>query len=137
MSYYIYHIPGKKIGCTTQYPKRCIDQGFHNYELLETHEDGWLAGDRELQLQKEYGYDIDNSHYMISRNNRPTWSDVIDSCIASRKRNNTNGIGAKAALKKGTHNTMKKVKCHHCQKEGSQVAMKRWHFDNCKYKNEE
>ena len=73
--YYIYHIPGKKIGCTTEYPQRCIAQGFTNYELLETHNDGWLAGDREKELQKEYGYPVDLVHYMISRRNRRVWTD--------------------------------------------------------------
>lgn len=64
--YYIYHIPGEKIGCTKDYPQRCIDQGFSNYELLETHNDGQKAGDRELELQKQYGYPVDKSHYMHS-----------------------------------------------------------------------
>ena len=81
--YYIYHIPGIKIGCTTQYPKRCIDQGYTNYELLETYEDGWLAGDREQELQKEYGLPIDTSHYMISRENRRRGA-VIGGNVAKR-----------------------------------------------------
>lgn len=46
------------------------DQGFTEWEILETHEDGWLAGDREQELQKEYGLPVDKVHYMISRQNR-------------------------------------------------------------------
>ena len=69
-TYVIYHIPGVKIGCTTQYPYRCQEQGYEVYEILETHDDGWIAGDRELELQKEYGYPVDTSHYMISVQNR-------------------------------------------------------------------
>ena len=66
MTYYIYHIPGIKIGCTNQLEKRMSDQGFTEWEILETHDDGWLAGDREQELQKEYGLPVDKSHYMIS-----------------------------------------------------------------------
>ena len=72
--YYIYHIPGIKIGCTQHYPQRCIDQGFEDYELLESYDDGWLAGDVELKLQKEYGYTIDSCHYMISIQNLKPWN---------------------------------------------------------------
>ena len=62
--YYIYHIPGVKIGCTKNYPGRCHHQGYYNHELLETHEDGWIAGDREIELQQQYGYPVDKTHYM-------------------------------------------------------------------------
>ncbi len=43
-------------------------QGFTNWEILETYEDGWLAGDREIELQKEYGYQVDQRHYMDTIN---------------------------------------------------------------------
>ena len=65
--YYIYHIPGIKIGCTEDLDKRMKDQGFTEWEILETHEDGWLAGDREIELQKEYGYRVDTTHYQVVR----------------------------------------------------------------------
>ena len=73
MKYYIYHIPGVKIGCTNDLLKRMADQGFTDWEILEEHSDGWLAGDREIELQKEYGYRVDKVHYMISLQNRPKW----------------------------------------------------------------
>ena len=71
--YYIYYLPNYvhldghigKIGCTKNYPIRPQAQS-NVYELLETHEDGWLAGDRELELQREYGLPIDTVHYMIA-----------------------------------------------------------------------
>ena len=66
----IYHIPGVKIGCTSVLELRMEQQGFTEWEILEEHTDGWLAGDRELELQKEYGYPVDKSHYMISVQNR-------------------------------------------------------------------
>ncbi len=73
--YYIYHIPGVKIGCTNDLEKRMSDQGFTEWEILETHEDGWHAGDREIELQKEYGLPVDKVHYMVSKMSRPVWDD--------------------------------------------------------------
>jgi hypothetical protein len=67
--HYIYHIPGVKIGCTKNIKQRMRVQGFTEWEILEEHEDGWLAGDREIELQKQYGYPVDNSHYMVSIKN--------------------------------------------------------------------
>ena len=71
--YYIYHIPGVKIGCTKDLLKRMADQGFTEWEILEEHTDGWLAGDREIELQKQYSYPVDKIHYMQSLKNRPSW----------------------------------------------------------------
>lgn len=67
----VYHVPGKKIGCTEEWPQRAIDQGFNpdECEFLFTSDDGWEAGDKELELQKEYGYPVDTCHYMVSREN--------------------------------------------------------------------
>lgn len=36
----------------------------------------------------------------------------------------------------GKHNTDMIVSCPHCGKSGQLVAMKRWHFDNCKEKHD-
>lgn len=73
-TYTVYHIPGIKIGCTTDLEKRISDQGFSNYEILwqekGNYEHGWIAGDIEKQLQKEYGLPIDKNHYQIAREAR-------------------------------------------------------------------
>jgi hypothetical protein len=37
--YYIYHIKGVKIGCSTQPKIRVKRQGYTEYEILETHND--------------------------------------------------------------------------------------------------
>jgi len=58
--YYIYHIPGIKIGCSTNAKRRVNDQGYSNFEILEEHNDIELAAKREIELQKEYGYQEDN-----------------------------------------------------------------------------
>lgn len=75
-TYYIYHIAGNKIGCTSDLLKRMSDQGFTEWEILEEHTDGWLAGDREQELQKEYGLPVDTVHYMISVQNRVPSTEV-------------------------------------------------------------
>lgn len=78
-TYYIYHIPGEKIGCTTDLAKRMKDQGFTNWEILwqeeGDYEFGWIAGDKEIELQKQYDLPVDTSNYQQSRINRPTWND--------------------------------------------------------------
>ena len=58
MTYYIYHIPGKKIGVTRDLEKRVTEQqGYepHEYEVLAEYKDIDLASVMEIGLQKEYG----------------------------------------------------------------------------------
>jgi hypothetical protein len=62
----IYHIPGVKIGCSTEPNKRVRVQGFSNYEIIEEHDDIYIASDREQELQKEYGYRVDECPYWKS-----------------------------------------------------------------------
>lgn len=64
--YSIYHIPGVKIGCTDNVERRIIQQSFTNYEILEEHTDIFIASDREIQLQKQYGYKVDIIPYWKS-----------------------------------------------------------------------
>jgi len=66
MMYYIYHIPGKKIGVTCDLNKRVTEQqGYesHEFEILTESEDIDFASDMERQLQKEYGYKVDETPY--------------------------------------------------------------------------
>jgi len=64
--YYIYHIPGVKIGCTKNLKSRIRNQGFTEYEVLEEHYDINVASDRERQLQRKYGYQVDNGTNVYS-----------------------------------------------------------------------
>jgi len=64
--YYIYHIPGIKIGCTKNPNNRLRQQNAKSYEILETHSDITIASQREIELQKEYGYKVDTSTYYDS-----------------------------------------------------------------------
>ena len=64
--YYIYHIPGKKIGVTRDLNNRVtLMQGYKEteYEVLEQSEDIEYISDREIELQKSYGYKIDLKKY--------------------------------------------------------------------------
>jgi hypothetical protein len=63
--YYIYHIPGVKIGCTKNLGNR-MRQTKLDWEVLETHSDIDIASKREIELQKQYGYKIDTSTYKQS-----------------------------------------------------------------------
>ena len=64
--YYIYHIPGKKIGCTADLYERVTNQqGYETgeYEILESSKDIDYISKREIELQKEYGYKVDRKLY--------------------------------------------------------------------------
>jgi len=70
--YILYHIPGKKIGCTTDLYNRVTDQqGYEpgEYEVIEKSEDIDYISKREIQLQKEYGYRVDRVPYNKLNNN--------------------------------------------------------------------
>ena len=64
--YYIYHIPGKKIGVTRNLFIRVTkQQGYkpEEYEVLEQSDDIDYISDREIELQKSYGYKTDRNKY--------------------------------------------------------------------------
>ena len=64
--YYMYHIPGKKIGVTRNLNTRVtLIQGYKEgeYEVLEQSEDIDYISDREIELQKSYGYKVDRQKY--------------------------------------------------------------------------
>ena len=64
--YYLYHIPGKKIGVTRNLNHRVtLIQGYKEteYEVLEQSDDINYISDREIELQKSYGYKVDMKKY--------------------------------------------------------------------------
>ncbi len=64
--YYLYHIPGKKIGVTTNLEDRVERQQGYNpgeYEVIEQSEDINFISEGERVLQKFYGYRIDDVLY--------------------------------------------------------------------------
>jgi NTP pyrophosphatase (non-canonical NTP hydrolase) len=66
MTYYLYHIPGKKIGVTCNLTNRVtLTQGYNpgEYEVLDQSNDINYISEKEIQLQKSYGYKIDHKKY--------------------------------------------------------------------------
>jgi NTP pyrophosphatase (non-canonical NTP hydrolase) len=64
--YYLYHIPGKKIGVTRNLNTRVTEQQGYapdEYEVLLTSEDITKISDMEIELQKSYGYKVDRQSY--------------------------------------------------------------------------
>jgi len=65
-TYYLYHIPGKKIGVTRDLNRRVTQvQGYkpNEYEVLESSKDIDYISKKELELQKSFGYRIDHKPY--------------------------------------------------------------------------
>ena len=60
--YYIYHIPGEKIGVTKDLSRREKENG-HTQIILEEHTCIFQVSDRELELQTQYGYRVDSNPY--------------------------------------------------------------------------
>ena len=66
INYYLYHIPGKKIGVTRDLISRVVDQQGYDLdeiEVLEQSTDIDYISDRELELQQSYGYRVDRQKY--------------------------------------------------------------------------
>jgi len=66
MTYYIYHIPGKKIGVTRNLQERVTkQQGYEEgeYDILMESDDISYISEQELYLQKMYGYKVDRQSY--------------------------------------------------------------------------
>ena len=155
--YYIYHIIGIKIGCSTQPKIRVKRQGYTHYEILEEHFNIDIASNREIELQKEYGYKIDNTSYKQSydwvRSGNPSTKEWIDGAKKWIKENpekhkenaRLGGLSQGSIRGKinkesghmrnlGLQQAYTQGKCPYCNKSGQLRVMKRWHFDNCKHK---
>jgi hypothetical protein len=74
--FYIYHIPGVKIGCSTEPNTRVKRQGYTEFEILESHNDIVIAAKREIELRNQYGYKENNvktdyvQHYEYGKKGR-------------------------------------------------------------------
>ena len=66
MKYYLYHIFGKKIGVTCDLKDRLTRQqgyGYKEYEVLDSSDDIDYISNKEIELQKLYGYKVDRQSY--------------------------------------------------------------------------
>ena len=64
--YYVYHVPGIKVGMTKDLGDRVFEQqGYdpHEVELLFVSRDMQEASEKEIEYQKFYGYTIDRQSY--------------------------------------------------------------------------
>jgi len=64
--YYLYHVPGVKIGVTTDLKDRVERQQGYNpdeYQVILTSEDIDFISNEEIELQKFYGYRVDRQLY--------------------------------------------------------------------------
>ena len=85
--YYIYHIPGVKIGCTNNIHRRLkTEQRVTDFQIIEEHNDIYTASDREIELQKQYGYKVDTVPYHCS----------IKSLLKGKDKGNSKEARAKA-----------------------------------------
>jgi len=66
MTYYIYHIPGKKIGVTRDLKHRVEEQqgyGPNEYDIIMKSDNIEYVSEQEIYLQKMYGYRVDETPY--------------------------------------------------------------------------
>jgi len=139
-TYFIYHILGVKIGCSTQPKTRVKKQGYTEYEILERYDDPIIAGDRELELQKQYGYEVDNSHYWTSVQNRPKWTDdtrhklTKEDCVkgGASLKGRSKSQEWKDKMDFGASFNTKRLKCPYCDIETNSGNYNRWHGEKCK-----
>jgi len=74
INYYLYHIPGKKIGVTRDLIDRVTKQqgyALDEIEVLEQSTDINYISDRELELQLSHGYKVDRQKYKDLYINKP------------------------------------------------------------------
>ena len=139
MKYYIYHIEGKKIGCSTQPKRRVQMQGYSEWTILEEHSDIYIASDREIELQKQYGYLIDTIPYWKAYEMRTKNSDLNGSIRGGQTQGRINDISGHLAKVRIPSNGGKassniKKQCPHCNYIGKMPSIFRNHFDRCKSK---
>ena len=133
--YYIYHIPGEKIGTSVEPAERVAKQGYTKFDVLEVHSDIYEASDREIELQKEYGYKVDTIPYWQAVENRHKWTkDNRNPLWLDRNHQVNAGKGNKGIPKPhaGYNFHKSKKECPHCGIVTTAANIGRWHGDNCK-----
>lgn len=134
-SYWIYHIPGRKVGCTDNVERR--KRGYPigtKFEILEelygvTNQE---AGDREWWWADQFGYKR-GAHYTVTV-----------ALVAVRTPEQLSAAGYRfaefgwktrtleqrrdAGLKGGFR---QRLICPHCGLEGQAANLRRYHFDHC------
>ena len=144
-TYYIYHIPEIKIGCSKNPKVRVKTQGYTQYEVLEKHNCIDTATLREKELQYQYGYKVDKANYKQTlefgkKGQRKGGSAGAKSQIKNKigiygySKEERLRINIKAASIGGAKQSQVIRECPHCGKVGKGNAMFAVHFDRCKLK---
>lgn len=141
--YFIYHIPGIKIGCSNNPKRRVKAQGYSEYIILEEWEDSIVASKREIELQEQYGYKVDKGSRIYSI---PLYSNMGKkggskntekqqvARIENRKKSKVffdSNIQTELGKRGHTAQNIELV-CPHCNKIGVGRVMYRHHFNRCK-----
>jgi len=156
--YYIYEIPGVKVGCTVDLHRRGHilgeDSRYTDARVLEEierecddEESRQLAGDREIWWQLHLDYGRDNKHYKLSRdvlaaasssggqslhaNGLGLWSQTEEQWARVYR---NGGIAAGRANVEQQRGAFALGECPYCGKRSNMGNLLRWHFDNCKKK---
>jgi hypothetical protein len=141
--YYIYHIPGIKIGCSVNPKVRVKAQGYSTFEILEEHSDIETASKREIELQIKYGYKVDKGSRIYSIKFFSTMGKVGGSKrtekqqIARAENRKKSKVFLDSKLqtelgKRGYAAQNIELTCPYCNKVGVGRVMYRHHFNRCK-----
>lgn len=141
--YYIYHIPGIKIGCSDNPKRRVKAQKYDYYEILETHTDIIIASKREIELQMQYGYTVDKGSNVYSvkffskmgktggKKNTPAQQKAREQNRKKSKSRFNSKIQSELGKKAFKAQNVELI-CPHCSKVGIGRVMYRHHFNRCK-----
>ena len=134
--YKIYHIPGVKIGTSVTPQYRVGRQGYDKYEILEEHDCIDKVSDREIELQKEYGYSVDKVDYktfMKNRNTKGTYTDANRKGLSEKYWGTDKHRDTASKVGKVTHVYLRDTKiCDVCGIEVDLGNYAKHHGDNCK-----
>lgn len=109
--YYIYEIPGKKVGCTKNFTSRQrVQKDKGKMIILETHTNIDQASKRELELQREKGYPIDDKDYKTVVQIGKYGRECITKESIKKRKANTDYNNSTAALRKIWNSKKKTVK---------------------------
>ena len=126
--YSIYHIPGVKIGCTKNSPRRRVkQQGYEDFEVLETHTCIETATIREKELQAEYGYKVERVGYKAAA--------VGGQSGGSKTGCNNWEVFVAARNPQKAADARTQSTCIHCGLKGLTGNINRWHNDNCRHRS--
>jgi hypothetical protein len=131
------------VGCTINVFKRTTE---HRHRLKLNHRpkletigifDNFReARDYEYAEQKRLGWE--NELSKCSKSGQIGGNKHVESGhLASIRTKEHQSKAGKLGIRSNSHPNNMSVICYHCGKSGKARIMKRWHFDNCKYKTNE